>query len=192
MTIRNTDPYFDAGMRAWIAITARRNLWKVAGWYDYADLVQDGYLCYAKCRDRYTSLSCKNHPSQDDRKHMMALVMTTFERHIINLARARTASAVEINLSEMGRDDQSMDWDDLESVAQPEEATLSTLLAKMPAELVELAGKLAEDASEIMRFPRKKGGRFFRETTNDYFCRLLNLDPQKNDIRTAVRDFFTA
>lgn len=52
------DPYLDAGMEGYIRNLAVREYWRVAGWYGpretgLDDLIQDGYMCFARCRARY-------------------------------------------------------------------------------------------------------------------------------------------
>ena len=49
MATVSEDPFFDAGVRGWIVKTAYKHYWRVSSYYEFDDLVQDGYLCYAKC-----------------------------------------------------------------------------------------------------------------------------------------------
>src|ERR1700730_17047043 len=83
------DPLMDRSMSGWIVYTARQNYWRVMRWYDLSDLIQDGYLAFAKCKARYGHLF-SNPPTHDERKWFMALVKTTYSNHIYDLAMAKT------------------------------------------------------------------------------------------------------
>lgn len=86
--MQDRDPYLDDGMRGFITNFARKNHWRVAGWCDLDDLVQDGYLCYYKIRrhENYRALTNKRNPTPDDVRQVMALVRTAFTRHVHALA----------------------------------------------------------------------------------------------------------
>src|SRR3974390_506351 len=86
----SSDPYLDRAMRGWIINHAKRQYWRVAAWYDLADLIQDGFLCYYKCKARYTNLTFLNHPLPEDKRRFMSLVQRAFANHITNLANRRT------------------------------------------------------------------------------------------------------
>jgi len=99
--MRNVDVYFDAGLRGWLKTTAVKEHWRVASWYSVEDLVQDGYVCYCKCRDRYTLAVPQpgdrpdgyahqnlftDQPNEKQRKHFMSLVQRAFYNHIYTLS----------------------------------------------------------------------------------------------------------
>lgn len=71
-------PGLNNSIIGWIYNESRRNLWKVAGWYDFEDLVQDGLILALKCRERYPDVE----PAR-----FTALVKTSFHNHIVNLTR---------------------------------------------------------------------------------------------------------
>ena len=84
-----TDAYLDAGMKGWIVNTAKKEFWKVAEWYEFQDLVQDGYLCYYKCRKRLHGRLLVKTPTKDQRREVQAYVKTAFLNHISTLATKR-------------------------------------------------------------------------------------------------------
>lgn len=210
MTSMRSDPYLDKGMRGYIHATALKEFWKVANWYDDpADLVQDGYLCFAKCRARYVhelGVLPATHPTRDQRRHMMTLVKTTFSRYIQHVLAAKTRDGHEVPVSQLasaGEEGPDGPWAVLgASSAQDGEASLVDLLRSLPEELQQLVVVLAGDGTEALgvcsdrlRVRETDGGtrrvtrhrRRLRETTNQYYCRLVGLDPTTHDLAGQVR-----
>lgn len=187
------DPYLDAGMRGWIASTAKKNYWRVSEWYELEDLVQDGYLCYYKCWNRYKNLTIKRHPSKEDKRRFMALVQVAFNNFITTLA-WKCSTGVnervsEMALSQFGSDTAPASWDKL-LPAQEEEATLAVMLANAPSEVAQLMATLSKDVVAYARgVPFKRMRKGLRETTKEHYRRLLNL-PEGRDIQSSVVAYF--
>lgn len=180
------DKFLDSGLRGFIYNEARKNYWRVASWYDLEDLIQDGFMCYAKCYARYGS-------TVTDQKHFMALVQTTFSNHIMTLYnkhRHQTEHAISALLGEDGSEEAFLDRH-----STPEEGpeNLGVLLRQAPAEIKQLIALLVGDGAKAVSFAKKRAGRFtVRETSNELYCRLLGLDPETNDIAGKVRSFFSS
>lgn len=157
----------DKGMRGWIVNFAVKNHWRVAAWMDVEDLVQEGYLCYAKCLDRYgTDLV---------QRHFMALVQQSFQNRVHNLAAKRTRT-IDAPVA-------SYDAGDVSEVCEgvePEEGTLATLVRSLPRELSELLQTLLGDARELAE-------QLPRETTNAWLCRIAGLPAARYDVEAALR-----
>lgn len=189
------DPYLDEGMRGWIISTAKKNYWRVASYYELDDLIQDGYLCYAKCHSRYRHLTIKRHPLKDDRRRFMALVQIAFINHITTLSWKRTRlDPVPLSAITQSETGQAVSLEALLPSA-PEEASVAVLLASAPAEIKQLFQVLVDEALSLGDMLRQKGSRrrdIRRETSNEYFCRLVGLDPQKVDLVAAVNQHFFA
>lgn len=159
----------DAGIRGWLVNTAKKNLWRVPPWYDLNDLIQEGYICYSNCNLKYgRDLT----PS-----HFMALVKVSYIHQLHDLANLRTRNAAELMLP---LDSPAF------SRAVPEESTFFTLLKQLPGELQELITILLNDAKDI---PMLREGRD-RETTNEYLCRLIGVDPEYVNLQTVFREHF--
>lgn len=184
--MRNTAPLMDEGTRIWIETTARKELWRVREWYDLADLVQDGYLCYYKCYNRYYAGLTKDH-----NKQMMALTKISFLNYIHTLASKR-APGYETAVSQMlgPTQEESSLWETI-LPSQGETGSFVALLANAPAEIKQLLELLAGDATSAATYVRRKiGRRQVRETNNEYFCRLLDLDPLKVNMIEQLKMFF--
>lgn len=208
MKTSERDPYLDAGMEGFIRRTAVKEFWRVSYWYDdVADLVQDGYLCFAKCRARYVdklkTLPATN-PTIDDKRQMMAAVKTTFERHVKFVLTQHIKDGWEVPVSQLvraGAEEPADPWDAL-TPAQESEGGLIDLVKSLPAEIQQLIVILAGDGAEALGVRRERihirttaGGaprvvrskRRIRETTNQYYCRLVGLDPREHDLAGQVR-----
>lgn len=159
----------DKGIRGWITTTAKRNYWRVASWYDLEDLIQDGYVCYARCNQRYGHVR--------DQAHFMALVKTTYLHHITDLANSRTQIS-----------DTAVDTQVLHSLmpASPPEGEFSAMLHSLPKELKQLLTALVNDAKSV---PYLQQGRD-RETNNEFLCRLIGADPSKINLEAMFRAHF--
>ena len=186
------DLFLDAGMRGFIVNTAKREYWRVAELCDYDDLVQDGYFCYAKCRQRYLDTRKDLTGTKAERRWFQSLVKTTFFNHISTLAAKHKGVSVKAVSQLPAAEAMSENelWDTL-MPSTPEEGTLRTLLASAPAEIKQLAVLLASDGLSLLGFERKrKGRRLLRETTNEYYCRLIGKNPEADDIVGRVRAYF--
>lgn len=175
------DPWQDAGVRGMIVNMARRNLWKVAHWQDLDDLVQDGYMLWAKVRRRY--------PDVQDIKHLTALFQTTFSRYIIGLA-AKKRAVDEIAVSQLVSDDN--DFDPFENLgSQDEEQTVSLMIKQMPYELRMLWRFLnSEDGRKRLRARKLKRKNGVRETNNQFLCRVLGFDPKVVNLEKLAQQHF--
>lgn len=185
----------DRGIKGWIVNQARKNYWRVAGWYELDDLIQDAYMCYAKCNQRY--------PMNLEQRHFMSLVARTFQNHCHTLAarRAQQLDAPVTTRTRQWKADRLSDPDAVlqraaDAYGQPEEQTFAALMSSLAPELRELIRILLEDARELpMLRPsdaRDHEGKFRRremETRNDYFCRIAGL-PSGFDVEAALRAHF--
>ena len=172
------DLFLDAGMRGFIVNKARKEFWRVNAWYDFDDLVQDGYLCYAKCRARYRN-------TVTDKPHFMALVQTAFHNHIMTLAGKHRLAKKESALSSLTSEtrDEAAVLHSSPFASTSEMASLSLLISQAPAEFKQLIQLLVGDGAEALGFKRKaaRRGKGVRETTNEYYCRLLGKCAEDED-----------
>lgn len=163
----------DKGIRGWIVTTARKNYWRVASWYDLEDLIQDGYVCYARCNQRYGHVR--------DQAHFMALVKTTYIHHITDLANERSRAVASVG----------MDPEVLNAVAPPTmpDGEFVALFHSLPKELKQLVSVLLDDAKSIPYLKQATGN---RETNNEYLCRLIGLDPLQVNLEAMFRAHFSS
>src|ERR1700723_269173 len=96
------DPYLDAGLKGWMVNTARKHYWKVASHYEFEDLIQDGYLCFAKCRAgfKYEGGPDFGH----NRKTFMAFFQMAFINHITDLQKDPRSQRQELVAADLSED----------------------------------------------------------------------------------------
>jgi hypothetical protein len=197
------DVFFDAGLRGWLRSTSVAEAWRVAGWYTADDLYQDGFICYCKCRDKYTlALPAPGDrpdgyahqnlftdtPNERQRRHFMNLVQRTFYNHIYTLSR-RHPAALEQPLSSLsrGESDEPLTLEEL-MPAEPEEISALVALLHAPTEIADAVVKLVNDGIDGGKFIRSRlrvskdgrvtiGKRALRETTDQRMTRVVG-DPE--------------
>lgn len=196
MAAQNHDPFLDAGIRGYIVNTAKREHWRVKEIYTggeegLQDLIQDGFLCYYKCHARYVQTRSDLTGTPDERRWFQSLVKTTFSNHIKTLA-AKHKGISERPASEFYVEGAN-EGDIFERNLPPQQelSSLFAALAQAPWELLELMRLLAGDGAAALGFKRKKvGRRSVAETTNEYYARLLGVDPQERDLVAELKEYF--
>ena len=74
---------------------------------------------------------------------------------------------------------------------QPEAATGMVLLRNAPVEIVKLIELLLKDGHGMLRYKRRETDKYkHNESRNEYYCRLLGLDPLTNNLSARVREYF--
>lgn len=175
-------PMPDAGIRGWLVNEARQQYWRVKTWYEFDDLVQDGYMIYSKCYARYYHTYTKDHNRQ-----LMAIVQVSFKNYVHTLTQRRGVTT-ELPFSQVLP--AAAEADALERLMPAEEelGTITVLINNAPAEIAEVITALLQDATGFLR--KRAFRRAIRETTNEYFCRLVGKDPLTNDLRGKVQAYF--
>lgn len=201
---KGIDPHLDEGVRGFIASTARKEHWRVASWYDFDDLMQDGYVVYCKCRDKYRTPARGDRGAQyksrdrdmtpkEEQRQFMAFFQRAYYNYIYSLA-SKHNRATELPVSQMvrpGEDEASDPWESIVS-DQEGDAPLVELLASMPAELRQLVELLSSDALQALGSTRLQRRvldsgtvrlafqsappRARGEDIGEYYCRMLGLD----------------
>lgn len=161
----------------WIKNHAARNHWRMAGWYDLDDLVQDGVMVAYKCRERYGT--------ELDPPHFMALVKKAFFSHIGQLLRdGRPEHAVTDRIGDLSGERTEASF--LDSVASEDPMQeFRVLLAEMPKSLRNAASLILQG-----RRPRAHlDGR--DETEAEWLERLAGL-PRRHDFAEELRKYLEA
>jgi hypothetical protein len=188
------DPFMDQGLHSWIIKTAKKHYWRVASWMDMDDLIQDGFLCYARTRARYPKLvEPPLRPGQ--RAKFMSMFKRIYLNELHDKANDRTRGVSEVGLLDVRRSD-SVTPDELYLEAllgeQPEEGTLAVLIAQAPPEVRDfLAGLETEEGQRAFR-ARARRRSTHKQTLNERFCYIAGCDPRQIDLPAAIQDAFTA
>jgi hypothetical protein len=166
----------DPGTRRWILKYARTNFWRVSVWYDYQDLVQDGFLCYAIVRAKY--------PSAVDPPHIHRLTQRVFTNHIHGLSKRRTDQTLEVVVdmaSEMG-DPRS----ELQRKICPD-GELQRLLLEAPIRVRDCIVRLLAHP-ELTAIPIANYASGAHETTHDWLRRITGIEDEP-DLHAAVLNY---
>lgn len=165
----------DAGARNWTITTARNNKWRVPDWMGIDDLVQDGYVHWARLLARY--------PEVVERKHLMALYKTTYTRYLHGLSVQKTLNP-EVRLLDVDQ------WaineaQALEYRTDPEPFQNPTLVTHAPEPI---RGFFSLTPEQLRRpYRRRVTGR--RETYNEKLCRHVGV---KCDLLGQLRQYLAS
>ena len=166
----------DRGARGWLYRTAQRHYWKVASWYDLDDLIQDGFLHYARLVQKY--------PDVEKPQHIMVLFKRTFLNHIHDLAKRvwrspTETAALDLNFGQDVPQARSEDavWDRL-LVDEMDNATFEVALIHAPEPIRKVLELLmsVEGRRKLCALYRYRRGSL-RESFNQRLARLTGLSP---------------
>lgn len=145
----------------WLYNTAKKNYWRVEGYCEFEDLIQDGMVCYYKVVRRY--------PNVVEPKHRMRLFQIAFTNYIHTLSVKRSKQRERIVIEhELGDLFDHM----RDRIAGCEE--LGILLARAPIIVKKLVAAI-DSKPEEFRKPYKKRRSGTREKTADRMRRLSGL-----------------
>lgn len=188
------DPYLDAHVRGWIVKYAHKQYWKVQSWYDFEDLVQDGYLCFAKARKGFKFTM--DEPTHDNRKEFMAFFQMAFVNHIIDLQKDPRCRLQELAVAALSDDQAEAVESWAEKAADLGNASLSLMLAKAPAEILDMLKSILVDCVADGPYTKSrlhkqgdrlvKGRRLIRETTEEHYDRCLG----QTGVVAKLRQYF--
>jgi hypothetical protein len=154
---------FDIIARRWLAKTARKNLWRVAAFYDLDDLISEGLLCWQ-------IIICK-YPKVDERKHLMALFQRTYINRLHQLAKKRSRQVEEVHCEPPDRSDDDSEM--VRLVYSAPEALRKCLLVIL-------------DNPALLQRPQRVRRNGTRETLNEYLCSFVKVDPAKNNLHRQL------
>jgi hypothetical protein len=162
----------DKGAVGWLVKTVDAEYWKVSGFYDKSDLIQDGYLCYYRVANKYG----KRSPA-----HTMALFKTAFRNHIIDLAAQRRR-----NLAVSLESDIGISLDGFEaSEAQP-------FVWENAPELIQMLFDAVAAHPHRVRFAPKRYADGTREPTNVWLGRIMGGVELPRNFHLQLRAYIEA
>lgn len=165
----------DDGARKWLIKTARKNLWRVADYYDLDDLIQDGLIVWARVVKKY--------PRAKDKPHLMALFMRSYTNHINTLSKSRTRErdAVKAMI------DTSLI---IEPITDDGFGHLAAKIATAPPAIQNLLRALAtEHGSKVLNAVYRQRRDGSRETRQERLCRMAMV-PNGTDLAALARSYF--
>lgn len=179
----------DQGARLWLYKNARRHYWRVAAWYDFDDLVQDGFVCYANVVNKY-----QTEPNRVRRRqHIMHLFKVSFINHVHDLSKRKTKCAGEVKILDVksAYQNEFNAWGDLATDDDDGDIfNFERVIAEAPDMLKPLLSALVHgDCSRTLRAAYRVRTTGARETINERLCRIIGADPNACDMATALRSY---
>ena len=163
----------EPSVQRWMRKVAHSNYWRVADWYDVADLLQDGWMCWQIVLTRY--------PKVRDSHHLTRLFQTTYVNYIHKLANRRTATPEQTLAMEQ-------DYARAEQLLIDNHAELMTFLAEAPPPVRHLLRAIDADPALLAR-PLRRTANGRRESTNSWLCSLIGLNPEAIDLATMLNGY---
>lgn len=160
----------DRGVRGWLYNTARENFWRVADWYEFDDLIQDGMLHYVRVTQKYSDVK--------EPRHIMRLFQTVYTNHIHDLAKKRRRYELECNEASIGLSVAEV------RTTRTQAPDVNMITCRLPPVLRKLVDVLQNDPR--LALPSVRRGRK-RETTNEMLCRLVGVDPNASNIMEDLK-----
>lgn len=154
----------DDGARLWMLKTVRAEFWRIAGWCDFEDVIQDGAVCYWTIRRRY--------PQAKSQPHIMALFKRAFRNHLTNLARSRTKHTLAAQA-----------FNDSVGPDTCQDAEMARLITEAPTPLRRCLETIVANP-DLLALPLRDR----RESANEWLCRICGLESQ-DQMRLALRSY---
>lgn len=171
-------PMPDDGLIGWMHRHCHQNYWRVVGLMEMDDLIQEGYVCYCYCRNLYGV----GLPPQQ----FMALYKRAFDTRLTDFSKARTNKraheVIESDLYLPGEEDTSES--PLERLINAEDSSdlsgILEIISEAPTQPIrDFLTLFLTDAAEQLREPFRRKIGIGRETTNQFICRILGVNPLK-------------
>ena len=174
-------PEWEGPIKNWTMAFISSNYWRFSAHYEQQDLVHEAYLKFMQC--------CSTYPRVVEPAHFAALYRTAVTRRFITLAKRCM------------KDKQAVQYCGPATTAENltrihvynNSGFLMRLVREAPTEVRSLLKSLLTSDVEVLRrkFRRPKKTKLKpRETTNDRFCELLGLDPNKINVHRMALDHF--
>ena len=165
---------YDEGMQAWAKAKAHKEAWRVKGICDCEDLIQDAFLIYARCKNRYPDV---------EQRHLMALFKTSYSNHIHDLARQRMRHQEDLFCDLLAdSDDEARTLDSILGTEQPWGPVFAAV-GGAKSVLGQLLTMLSSGpAVAALRAPLRTMSDGSKETLNDRWRGMLKLRSHTYDL----------
>lgn len=180
----------DDGAHAWLITVAADHFWRVPKWYEFDDLIQDGYTCWYRCVQKYETDTGRVR----SRAHLMRLFKTSFLNHIHDLSKNCTVARCEVLVEDIAPQDDSLFADAWDALGVPSDLSdYRRMIAEAPAKLRPLLEALMiTSPSPSLRARYRVNPDGTRDTLNRRLCRLIKADPSTRDLVFELRTFLTS
>lgn len=171
---RPFDSFFDQGLKGWLIQYAAKHHWRMSSWVDLEDLIQEGYVVFAFCKDRYYYNPTDPSREVRERAHFMALFKRVYASVVSDMARRNQRDIPQMVISQLaipGTEEAA-----LEALGGgiDGDAELAATIAKASIEVRKLLAAINDGTFDDRRYAKWhcRGG-LKRETTNQFFNRVM-------------------
>ena len=173
-------PEFKGPIQGWSINYCRQNYWRVQRSMPWEDLMQEVYIVFLRCRNKYGKL--------EEAKHFMALFKTAWTRQFTTFANLDTEGRFIVEMAPAREDAEAP-----EAVGDTShDGELSLMLKQAPREVTMVLNLLLNAPTEILDIALSgwngKDSRC-RAGGSKRICQMLGL-PQHLDVMGMVSDYF--
>lgn len=170
-------PQYNGSIQGWAVRYSAANAWKVSAIMELDDLLQESYMIFLKCKERY--------PALEEAKHFMALYKRAFINHVTDLGESATRSK--------GETDGDIQYIyDTQQGETDNDGRLATLLRQAPREVQMVLNLMLNAPQELVDLTVAGWHTIDRRCANGGSGRInaaLGLDPKLN-VMQMVHDYF--
>lgn len=169
----SSSPGVDRNLVRSIISTARKNYWRMPAWMDLDDLIQEGFVCLARCRVKYPDYAAG---------HFRASVIQSFNNRITDIV-VREAGNRKYRAENPGKRKRAeVAVDTLPERAAENDTFFEASLSLAPAPVQAVLALFNDPAKiELMQG--------WRTLTNRRLCKLVGTDPRKIDLVASLREY---
>lgn len=175
-------PEFKGPIEGWVVNHLRTNYWKVGRTMAREDVLQEAYLVFLRCKQKY--------PKMDTPQHFMSLFKTSWSRQFINFANADTESRVLTEMPIIRTEDGDVELD--VAGERDNDGYLSVLLSQAPAEVLLVLNLFLQAPQELLEIALSSWvgkDRRCRAGGSKKINQMLGL-PTDLDVMQITEDYF--
>lgn len=176
-------------IEGWVVNYLSANAWRTQPEHDFDDLLQEAYILFMVCQERYTHVT--------EERHFFSLFRRALTNRVNDLSVVRSKrheqtlyptgpegdeQAASTFLACSNDDERGVDHGSGESVADTD---LRLDLAGAPEPVAQVAAMLSDPDPLRFRYLRTADG--VRQTTNEFLCYLAGVDPTEYNLSRWLR-----
>jgi hypothetical protein len=180
-------PEFKGPIEGFVVNYLSRQLWRIARTHTHDDAMQEAYIVFMRCAERY--------PDLDTPQHFMALFKTSWRNEFTDLAYAATEAKKAVSLTELSRIDDSGDEIQVrtDSVGETDNGgALALMIAEAPQEVLMVLHLFLSAPTELLELAQRTWRDRGKNSAGGerWVEKMLGLKEGSDPIR-KTEDYFT-
>lgn len=183
---------FDGAIKGYTLNFLKKNKWKVSGYLEFEDLMQEAYATYLLIKDRYGTVV-------DSQAHFMSLYKSSLRNKITDLSLKATDHRKNSTIYDQVDEDSEDSILDLLVGLEDNEAIFDDLVANAPSEIKSVINYVTQPEKSVEenqkfwsqqeRIWKLQGKKKF--LGNEYLCSRLGFDHNHVDLVGMTIEHFT-